>query len=67
MSFRSNVVSIKCRFNQMSFDEVSFRSNVVSIKCRFNQVSFDQLSFDQVLLDQLSGHDNYAPGRSHKS
>ena len=24
MSFRSNVVSIKCRFNQVSFDQVSF-------------------------------------------
>ena len=29
MSFRSNVVSIKCRF-----DRVSFRLSVVSIKCR---------------------------------
>ena len=31
VSFRSNVVSIKYRFDQ----------NVVSIKCRFIQVSFD--------------------------
>ena len=36
VSFRSNVVSIKYRFDQ----------NVVSIKCRFTQVSFDQVSFD---------------------
>ena len=35
MSFRSNVVSIKCRFDQMSF-----RSSIVSIKFRFDQVSF---------------------------
>ena len=35
MWFRSNVVSIKCRF-----DQVSFQSSVVSIKYRFNQVSF---------------------------
>ena len=35
MSFRSNVVSIKCHFNQ-----VSFRSCVVLIKFCFDQVSF---------------------------
>ena len=46
MLFRSNVVSIKCRF-----DLVSFRSNVVLIKCHFDQMLFDQVSFDQ-----LSGH-----------
>ena len=37
---RSNVVSVKCCFGQ-----VSFRSSVVSIKCRFDQVSFNQMSF----------------------
>ena len=35
MLFRSGVVLIKCRF-----DQLSFRSNAVLIKCRFDRVSF---------------------------
>ena len=45
VSFRSNIVSIKCR----------------SIKCGFDQVPFDQLSFDQELFDQLSDHGQLPP------
>ena len=71
MSFRSNVVSIKCCFDQVSFDQVSFdqvsldqmsfRSSIArSGFVRSNVVSvkcrFDQISFDQVSFDQLSGH-----------
>ena len=45
MSFRSSVVSIKCR-----------GSSVVSIKCRSIKCRFDQLSFDQMSFEQLSWH-----------
>ena len=40
MSFRSNVLSIKCHF-----DQIPFRSSVVLVKFRFDLVSFDQLPF----------------------
>ena len=36
LSFRSCVISIKCRIDQESSDQVSFRSTVVSIMYRFD-------------------------------
>ena len=40
LSFRSNAVLIKCRFDQVLFRPSVVSINVVSIKCRFDQVSF---------------------------
>ena len=51
--FQSNVVSIKCYFNQVSFDQMSF-DQMSFDQVSFDQVSFDQVSFDQVSFDQMS-------------